>query len=243
MRDYNHFLFYSNEISDNSLTLDPTETNHAVKVLRLNAGDPFKVTDGKGTIYLCTLDKTASNSACASIINRQQLNRHDTHIHLNIGIPDRESLENALVDCTALGIERITPVICDFCQDPWWKRSWERDSERLKNKMISSMKQSLYPFLPVLDNPVKVDTALENICGLKIAADQYGKSIGMCNISSNTKISCFVGPPGGFSPDELSKLSKNEFCLVKIAYTRLRTELAATVICAQIMAQSFPNEN
>lgn len=236
MRDFNHFLFYSDQISENSIILDRTETNHAVKVLRLREKDHFNVTNGKGTVFTCALDNISANTAYGTIVNSESHKRHANRLHLNIGIPDRDALETALVDCTALGIERISPVICEYCQDWWWDKSWSKYSERLRNKMIAAMKQSLYPFLPIIDEPVKLELAVENISGLKIVADPHGKSLRSIPINNKDRpVACFIGPPGGYSEKEMSTFASNDCHLVNIAPTRLRTELASVVICAQIM--------
>ena len=46
-------LFYSTNISENTITLDNEESKHLAKVLRLEMGDQVQVIDGKGTRYLC----------------------------------------------------------------------------------------------------------------------------------------------------------------------------------------------
>ena len=41
-------LFYSSNISDNTITLDNEESKHLAKVLRLEMGENVHVIDGKG---------------------------------------------------------------------------------------------------------------------------------------------------------------------------------------------------
>ncbi|HEX3020022.1 MAG TPA: RsmE family RNA methyltransferase [Chitinispirillaceae bacterium] len=236
MRNYNHFLFYSTQATQKSIILDPAQTTHAVRVLRLKQGDHFNVTDGQGTLLTCSLDGVNDGQACGNIIHSEIRNRIASRIHLNIGIPDREALETAVADCAALGIERITPVICDFSQDQWWNKSWPKHHERLKNKMVAAMKQSLYPFLPELDNPVNLANALEKSFSKKITADPEGKSLNTFINADSFPISCFIGPPGGYSSNELSLLQTHGSIMVKIAPTRLRTELAAVVLSAQLLS-------
>lgn len=235
MRDYNHFLFYSCQITESSIILDHTETTHAVKVLRLKHNQPFNVTDGCGQIFTCTLDQVRDGQAYGNIVHRKSLQRIKTRIHLNIGIPDREALETVASDCTAMGVERITPVICDFSQDQWWNKLWPKHHQRLQNKMISAMKQSLYPFLPALDNPLTLEKALEKCSGKKITADPEGENFCTMINTVDFPVSCFIGPPGGFSEKEISLLKAQDSAMVKIAPTRLRTELASIVLCAQLL--------
>lgn len=235
MRNFDHFLFYSCQITENSVILDPAETAHAVRVLRLKEHQLFNVTDGQGQIITCSLEQVNAAQACGSIVERQLLKPINTSIHLNIGMPDRDALEKVVADCTAMGIQRITPVICDYSQEQWWKSSWPKHYERLKSKMISAMKQSLYPFLPSLDTPVTLQQALENSSGKKIIADPEGEAFCTTLNTDDFPVSCFIGPPGGYSLNELSLFRKHDSIMVRIAPTRLRTELAAVVLCAQLL--------
>lgn len=235
MRDYTHFLFYSCQITENSIILDRSETTHAVKVLRLKQNQPFNVTDGQGQIFTCTLDQVRDGQAYGNIVHRKSLQRINTGIHLNIGIPYRDAMETVINACTSIGVQRITPVICTHSQDQWWNNLWPKHYQRLQNKMISAMKQSLYPFLPVLDNPLTLEKAVESCSGKKITADPEGENL--CTIINTIEfpVSCFIGPPGGYSKKEISLLKTQGSAMVKIAPTRLRSELASIVLCAQLL--------
>jgi 16S rRNA (uracil1498-N3)-methyltransferase len=235
MRDYTHFLFYSCQITESSIVLDYAETTHAVNVLRLKQNQLFNVTDGHGQIFTCILERVYDGQAHGNIVDRKTLQRINAKIHLNIGIPDRDAMETVVTSCTAMGVERITPVICTCSQDQWWNKLWPKHYQRLQSKMISAMKQSLYPFLPALDNPVPLEKALENCSGKKITADPEGESLCTLINTADFPVSCFVGPPGGYSEKELSLLREQGSTMIKIAPTRLRTELASIVLCAQLL--------
>ena len=44
-------LFYQPQITEGVLSLDTDESRHAIKVLRLKAGDALDLTDGQGHFY------------------------------------------------------------------------------------------------------------------------------------------------------------------------------------------------
>ncbi|NLE01415.1 MAG: 16S rRNA (uracil(1498)-N(3))-methyltransferase [Fibrobacter sp.] len=234
MRHFDHFLFYAGTIGNDLVTLDQTESHHALKVLRLKSGELFNVTDGNGCIFTCKYNKEVKNTIQGIIIEKKAVPRHPFRITLYIGLPERDPFENIIVDCAALGVLKIVPVINKFSQKAWWDNSWEKQLERFKNKMISAMKQSLYPYLPDLSAPVHFDTALTDVSGSSIVADAEGTWLHTLDTFDNNDISCFIGPPGGFSDEELGKMRVQGFHFVKISPTRLRTELAAVVLCAQI---------
>jgi RsmE family RNA methyltransferase len=71
---------------------------------------------------------------------------------------------------------------------------------------------------------------------VRILADPGGSAVAKFLQATNPieRVDCFIGPPGGFSPDELKRFSTEGFQFVKVAQYRLRTELAAIVLCAEV---------
>jgi RsmE family RNA methyltransferase len=53
-------------------------------------------------------------------------------------------------------------------------------------------------------------------------------------IKNAEAVSCFVGPPGGFSPKEIDQLKSAGVMFVSLSKNRLRTELAAVLLCGMI---------
>jgi 16S rRNA (uracil1498-N3)-methyltransferase len=168
------------------------------------------------------------------IINTITIPKLIPELTLLVGIPDKEHFETILEHAAALGVSRIIPLIMDHCRKPWWE-SWDKQRERFASKMIVSMKQCLYPYIPQLGAPTSLDKIIDACESPIIVADQHGKSLCDDNLSIHQKLTCLVGPPGGVSANELKLLEPYNPSLIRIAPTRLRTELAATVICSRIM--------
>jgi RsmE family RNA methyltransferase len=154
-----------------------------------------------------------------------------------IGLPERDSFETVITECTALGVTRITPLVTSHSQKPWWKHSWDKHVERFTSKMIGSMKQSLFPYLPVLDAPLPLNKSLELCTYPVVVADQEGNPIiPSCQNLFTDNVICYIGPPGGFSAEELQLLTSINAVKVKIGEPRFRTELASLVLCSQLIA-------
>jgi len=236
MRDIEHHLFYCGNIAADTgvISLDKTETNHAVSVLRAKVGDPIRITGGDGIIYDCQCMDISKQSMSCRILDKTVTPRLSPELSLFIGLPDKEHFETILEYTTALGAARIVPLIMDHCRKPWWE-SWEKLRERFATKMIVSMKQCLYPYMPRLDTPVSLDEVINTCDKPVIVADQYGKKLSDVDLSPHKKLTCLVGPPGGMSARELILLEDHDMVTINIAAARLRTELAAAVLCARIM--------
>ena len=238
MRDHHHFLFFADRISGDLLELDRRETRHAVSVLRTFPSDPFMATDGAGTVFECIFEATSDHRLSGKIISRTIVSRHPCSIQILIGLPERDAFERLISDLTALGIEQITPLVSACCQKPWWEKGWENLSERFRGKMVSAMKQSRYPWLPQLDPPLPFGDFRPLASQPLLVADKEGMPISAALgeiRNPDAAFACIIGPPGGFSPEETAAFSVHRGLPVKIAASRLTSELASVVLASQII--------
>lgn len=104
--------------------------------------------------------------------------------------------------------------------------------------MITALKQSVSCFLPEIAAPCGTAGAIATAGGFVMVADRQGIPVtALPTLHPEPPVSCFVGPPGGFSEKELQLFDWESFRRVRIAPARLRTELATTVLCAQVMGR------
>jgi len=244
MRDSEHYLFFSDDINGDIIRLDAGESNHAVSVLRMKAGQHIQITNGNGAIYDCQCTNISKQQVSCEISDKTIIPKITPELTLLVGIPDREHFETILEHVTALGVSRIVPLVTEHCRKPWWE-SWDKLCMRFTSKMIVSMKQCLYPYIPQLDKPTSLEEAIETCEKPLLVADQNGKILCDSDISPHKKLSCLIGPPGGLSADESAIIesyrqrSAVQILTVNIAQSRLRTELAATVLCSRIIGAAL----
>ncbi|MBN1757203.1 MAG: 16S rRNA (uracil(1498)-N(3))-methyltransferase [Chitinispirillaceae bacterium] len=230
-----HFLFFADDLSSATITLDEAESRHAVSALRILPGQILRVTDGNGSIVTGPCHSGADRRLTVTVSSRSTLPRTAPQLHLCIGLPERDAFETILTNTTALGIARIIPVTAEYCQKTWWT-NWEKAVVRFRQKMIASLKQSHNVYLPELLPPCSLTDAIQHPGSITmLVAEMSGTTLHGITFPTDTPISCFIGPPGGFSAEELRLLTERSALPVRIAPTRLRTELAATVLCGQII--------
>lgn len=231
-----HHLFFAKSLDSTSVVLDQTETTHAISVLRLQPGDPMHLTDGNGVSAAGIVETIGKNSISVRIMNRTTIVRPVPDVCLFTGIPDRDAFESILLDATALGVARIIPLVAEHCRKPWWDGNWEKYAPRFHQKMVVALKQSGSCYLPQLALPVATRLAAAEAAGTVLVADPDGVALAsLPRLDAAQPVSCFIGPPGGFSDSELLLFDERSFRRVCIAHARLRTELAATVLCAQVV--------
>ena len=159
-----------------------------------------------------------------------------------VGLPDRAAFETLIGDLTALGVSRITPLVCRYCQVGWWERSAGSGklSDRFRSKMLAALKQSLYPHLPRLDPPLPFESISSAFSGNCLVADpapglqHFSEALDAMR-NQSPSFTCLVGPPGGLAPEESAVLKTLGAVFVKLAPTRLTTELAAAVLAGGII--------
>ena len=130
-------LFYI-EDPEKEIILTKEESKHVIKVLRKKEGDILNFTDGKGMLYKAKITSTEIKKCKLQIINnKQKLKQHNYHLHIAIApTKNIDRFEWFLEKATEIGIDEITPIICN--------RS-ERKSikiERCQRILISAIKQS-----------------------------------------------------------------------------------------------------
>jgi 16S rRNA (uracil1498-N3)-methyltransferase len=234
--DSSHFLFFSQCIENGVVFLDKDECRHVFSTLRLESEQTIQVTDGCGKLYECRLAQREKDGARFHIERSSHRERQTPEVRVCVGLCDKEEFCELAQDLAALGAASIVPVVCDYCQTPWW-RMWDKHEVRLRSKMIAGVKQSQNVWLPTLAKPIPLSEALAAAQGCPLlVADQNGLPLISAAeaMRGATFASCFIGPPGGFSPEESAQISSVKAHHVALSDNRLRTELAAVLLCGVV---------
>ncbi|RNC87240.1 MAG: 16S rRNA (uracil(1498)-N(3))-methyltransferase [Winogradskyella sp.] len=227
-------LFYNPDISenDNTIVFDKDESRHIVKVLRKKVGDSLNITNGKGWVFTTELTLAEQKHCTGNIISKEKHNKRTYKLHLAVA-PTKmnDRFEWFLEKATEIGIDTITPLLCDHSERKVIK------TERFEKIIQSAMKQSLQYYMPEL-RPLTAfkDFISQDITGQKFIAhceDTERKSLKSV-IEPNSDVTILIGPEGDFSTNEIKQATANSFVPVIIGGTRLRTETAAIVACHSI---------
>ena len=215
-------LFYQPRIPAGDHFLEPDESRHAVRVLRLNKGSAVRVTDGKGFIYDATITEALSTKCLFKIEQTHRKERRPFGCHIAIA-PTKNSdrIEWFVEKAIEFGVERISFVICE---------NSERTSiglERVGRVAVAAMKQSQQAWLPVIDPPLPFAQAIALDADQKFIAHAGPEQPSLQSaVRPGTRCLVMIGPEGDFSPTELKLATESSFQKVGLGPTRLRTETA-----------------
>lgn len=194
------------------------EAEHLFKVFRVSAGDAVEVLDGAG------------HRGRAVVVAQKRLKMERVEflplpareIHLYCALPRRNKQDDLLKQSTELGVTAIHPVRCQRSV------AQSEPTPRWEVLVREACKQSKNPYLPQLAEPQDFADALHDAAQRRLAL-VYGSIVPAANpaFSDGRGIAYFVGPEGGFSPEEISLLERSGAVGINLGPYVLRLETAA----------------
>jgi len=227
-------LFYSPDINESTeqFSFNKEESKHITKVLRKKEGDILHITNGYGWFFKAEISIATIKNCEANIIEKEFQQKHNYYLHLVVA-PTKmnDRYEWFLEKATEIGVDSITPIICDHSERKLIKH------ERFRKILQSAMKQSLQCYLPKLNEAIKFsDFINQDFDGqLFIAHCEESERKSLKNeLLPNREVTILIGPEGDFSVKEIETAIQNKFIPVTLGVTRLRTETAAIVACHSV---------
>lgn len=226
-------LFYTPDVSGEFYELSEEESKHCSKVLRLQAGDLVYLIDGRGGFYTAKITSPHPKRTGLQITEiRRDYGKRNHYLHIAIApTKNIERLEWFLEKATEIGIDEITPIICERSERK------EIKPERLNKVITSAVKQSIKAYHPVLNDAVKFKSFISaNRTEQKFIAHciEDQKASLKDKVDVNGQYLILIGPEGDFSPSEISAAKDEGFIPVTLGESRLRTETAALEACFEI---------
>lgn len=221
-------LFYQPAIAQGILHLDPDESRHAVKVLRLKNGDALELTDGYGYRYRAFIADADSKKCSFTIVEKTEIPSRDFNIAIAIApTKNIDRTEWFIEKAVEIGIDKIHLLLC---------RSSERktvNQERIIKITVSAMKQSGQARLPYVSGLIPFTEIISQeaeqkfICHVDATNPDQLKSMA----TPGKSYLVLIGPEGDFSKEEIQLAIEHGFKKVSLGPNRLRTETAALTAC------------
>ncbi len=225
--------FYFLELGNQFFKIEGEEFIHAKKVLRLKVGDEITLIDGKGKEVKGKVSAIDSQSffveAIAPIFTH---NLPEIRANIIVGLSEPQSLEEALLHSTELGVFRFCITEMEHSNikiDKIIKRK-----ERLEKIVISGIKQSHNPFLPTILFYKNLEEVLNENAKSGFFFSQNAETP-FCKIDKpQGDVLLVIGPEGDFSEEEKELLIQKGFLNVKLCETILRVETAVISALSQL---------
>jgi 16S rRNA (uracil1498-N3)-methyltransferase len=226
-------IFYTPDINSDSYFLNEEESKHCIKVLRFQKGSLLNLVDGNGGFYDAIVEEAHPKRTKINILKvHENYGRRNHYLHIAIApTKNIERVEWFLEKATEIGIDEITPIICE--------RSERREVkiERLNKVITTAVKQSIKAFHPKLNYP-------ETFTDIVLKSKHSSKFIAHCveskkfaikeQFKPNSDYIVLIGPEGDFTSSEIDLAMNHNFVPIGLGNSRLRTETAALAACFEI---------
>jgi 16S rRNA (uracil1498-N3)-methyltransferase len=227
MKNLPRFIYASQ--NSESLLLDPDESKHALKSLRMKIGDSAILLNGYGDNYVGVLSEISKGNAVFKIIEPAIKTEKPSQLSIVIApTKNMGRLEIFVEKATELGVKSIKPILTKHSERV------HLNTSRLQRIAISAMKQSGRDAIPHIYE-------LQALSQLSFSAADV-KLLAHCRESEKNELKNFIdkskstlimiGPEGDFSIDEVEDLIQKGFIPVSLGESRLRTETAALSVVA-----------
>src|SRR6218665_3568140 len=139
-------LFYTPDITAGTYTMREEESKHAVRVLRLKAGDSIQLIDGRGGFYEAEITDDHQKHCSVRITGvKTEVGKRNWHLHIAIApTKNNDRTEWFVEKAVETDIDAISLLDCSNSERSVVK------TERLNKVAISAIKQSLKAYLPAI---------------------------------------------------------------------------------------------
>lgn len=222
--------------------LHPDSAHHAVRVLRLEVGEPVVLFDGHGGEFEARITRIDKGEVSVKTGAHVHVERESPmHVRLVQGLSSGDRMDITLQKAVELGVAAIQPVATERSVVKLKDERAQRRLEHWQNLVIAACEQCgrnrVPEVMPVMDLPdwlAQLDLAVadkEVRLLLSPAATAPLKAL-----TPAPTMTLLVGPEGGLSPVENRLAQSRGFRTVRLGPRILRTETAALATLSAIQA-------
>lgn len=227
-----------------STELPADEAVHAVRVLRLQAGDSIMLMDGNGSFYDAEVTLTTGHRCLYTIkecLSQQRPWRGSIHLAI---APTKmaERIEWLVEKAAEVGFDRLSLLDCQFSERRQMKVA------RLEKILVSAVKQSRKAWKPVISEMQPFSQFISQVpaSSRRFIAHCYDEVPRvnlfdtLCHqVDTDDDVIVMIGPEGDFSINEVRQAVDIGFVSVDLGDSRLRTETAGL---SAVMAIHFAKQ-
>lgn len=219
------------------ILLEKDEAHHALKVLRLEDGDPVFVLNGNGLGVSGVIRIRKSEKSQVWIENdgdfETEAPRSILPIHLEMAALKGDSMDWVIEKAVELGVQKLTPILTDFTVVQIHRKGAEAFQDRWQSIADQALKQCERLTRLQIEPPIDLAARLTQLHAQAVfwMRERSIESTSILRAFLNSSASSFhllIGPEGGFSPDEIILLERSQNVQqISLSPLVLRAETAA----------------
>lgn len=218
--------------------LGPELAHRMGRVLRLRVGEQVVLLDGSGREYEVELTALTARAAGVVLASREGCGEPAVRLVLYQALIKGQRFDWVLEKGTELGVAGFVPIVSSRSQ----VRPSEAASARLerwRRVIVEAAEQSGRCRLPEISPPLPFAEACASAAGLRILPWEGQRDISLGEVLAGQEavddVSLFIGPEGGFPPEEVELARQKGVRTVSLGRRILRAETAAIVAAALVL--------
>jgi 16S rRNA (uracil1498-N3)-methyltransferase len=230
------FFVEPGDVDGEHLILVDEEAHHT-RVRRCREGDVIDVINGEGSGYLARIASMAPKRVTAQIIeHRPEWGESPVSLHLAAAVPKGARFDLVIEKGTEVGVSVIVPLLT--ARGVIRPEAGGRRDERWRRLARAAAKQCGRSRVPRIAEPMTPGVAADELaraCPHVLAAVATAGLPLPSGMASAGPAALFVGPEGGFAPEEWASLLEHGARPFTWGERTLRAETAAIVLSALVL--------
>lgn len=233
-----------------TVRLPDVESRHLVRVLRLRAGDPVRVFDGRGNEYAATVAVAQGDAATLELAERVATpSESPVRLTLIQAVLKGEAMDAVVRDATMMGVAAIRPVMTSHVAVKPSLATRPEQTARWQRIAVASAKQSRRATVPGVQATTGLDDMLatlpeRSLLLVEPAAATAAQPMRTALAGARPAAAALlVGPEGGWTQVEIAAAVAHGAVAVTLGALTLRAEavpLAALAIVRCLWDDAAP---
>ena len=225
--------------SEATLLLPAAGAYHVARVLRMRAGAPLIVFDGKGNDYQAEISQVDGDAVSVRLGSQMPgIGESPLRITLVQGISRGERMDWTLQKATELGVAAVAPVLTARSVVRLDEKQAEKKQAHWQAIAVGACEQCGRSRIPTVTAPLALRNYFTSVrkegMRLVLSPAAPGSLAGLASLPS--KVELLIGPEGGLDDEELLAARNAGFMPVRLGPRVLRTETAAVVALTVLQA-------
>ncbi len=231
--------FFVSEVRRGSAELTGPEAEHLIRVLRVEAGQVYELSDNRN-VYLAEIEVARKSCISFRIVEQLPPSAPSVRITLLPALIKFERFELLIEKATELGATAIQPVESARTERGLAEASRKR-SARWERIAREASEQSRRAHLPEIAPTVRFDSALQTDADVRLFFDESQKALPVLHVLPATRapenlVAALFGPEGGWTDEERQRAIDAGWIAGSLGRNVLRAETAAISALAVIQA-------
>ena len=229
--------FFIDGAADGRAYIAGADALHIAKALRMRPGEALTLCDGKGTDFEGVLETVTDRQVTVRITASRPSQAEPTlAVTLYQGLPKGDKMDWIVQKAVELGVTAVVPVATRRSVARLEGKA-DKKQERWQRIAAEAAGQCGRGMLPSVERPLSWSQALSCLSGepALVFYEGGGRPLRELVTPSTRRLSVFVGPEGGFDPEEIDAIRRQGGGVATLGPRILRCETAPLAALTRLM--------